>query len=245
MIFSDDRIKESETLVRILKTHLLFNDFNYCFPPESNKILYGLGFLFFNDESDKNYATEGLLYARNSSLHLVIWPSLAGPADVHHSITNNNHPPPARLAHNISQIFEKDDRFTGKLREIFLDHFDRFDEAMRDNNVPHTLKQTIFRICLRMRQRYFYWKQVQLYNGDYEAAKIRMLRTYCNAARQNHVRQFRLIYSLQENKIKNFCDVSEELEMYRNIITKYAPTRSTFFSWLRSDNRIFSWCWLW
>lgn len=62
---------------------------------------------------------------------------------------------PAKLAHNVFQKFKKNDRFTGKPGENILNYFDSYDEAMRDHNVSHGLKNTIFPIWLKMMQRYF------------------------------------------------------------------------------------------
>lgn len=120
----------------------------------------------------------------------MIWPYLSGPANFYYFSNNNNQASPAKLAHNISQIFKNDDRFTGNFGGNILDYIDSNDEAMRDYSVPYVLKTNFLTVFSRMKQRYFYREQVQPYTLSCEAAKVRILKTYCKATWKYRVRQY-------------------------------------------------------
>lgn len=105
----------------------MLKEFEYTQHPESNKIIYGIDFSFLENNDDSDYALQVLANIRGGAPNSA---QVTAP-DFHAYVANLGweQEDERRLAHYISQRFEKDYKFTGKLGESLWESFNNYEEA--------------------------------------------------------------------------------------------------------------------
>lgn len=220
MLYCDEIIRGPTTLFRLLRDYLVLKGFRYRQHPDTNKLTYGLAVSFFTCEEDREYALQQLKSLRAH-------PGAAEPrANVEVPVVHN----PAReqenerrIAHNMSQRFKREEKFSGKLGEDILEYLKTYEEACMDYKLSEPQVLQYLHNLFDGESKRFYREKVAPSANNYGQAKNFLVRNYSSPSRQNRIRQFLQGLTLKGIIEKESCDTSEALERLRETITKYAP----------------------
>lgn len=221
LLYSEDVIRAPTILFRLLRDYIVLKGFEYTQHPANNRIIYGIAFSFFDNGDDSDFALQRLASIRGGAPNA----AQVAPPVLHAPVANlaREQEDERRLAHNISQRFKKDDKFTGKLGENLQDFLNNYEEACIDYSFTPEQKLKYLHNLFEGEAKAFYREHVFTVCHSYPEACNTLLAKFNNISRQIRVRQYLQSLSLNAIVSKESCDVSEGLEKLRNTIVKFAP----------------------
>lgn len=127
------------------------------------------------------------------------------------------------IAHNISQRFQKEGKFSGKLRENLNECLANYDEACADYGLNEEQKLKFVHNLFDGEAKQFFRNYVQPSSTRYQVVAQKMIAELNNITRQNRVRLYLQGLKLPAVIQKENCDVTDSLGKFRTTITRYAP----------------------
>ena len=219
-MFSRMNLTGPTTIYRILRDYLVLNGFQYSAHPQTSHraISMGIAHSLLEYDEDKNVAYQN-------------WATRVGHPDNSHTTNNDgNHQgrnqngmEERHIAHNLSNRFRKDDKFTGKLGEDIDEFIANYDDAVSDFALSGIQQLKYFHLVFDGEAKQFYRRNIANKADSYEIACSLMRNEYNSFTRQNHVRKFLQGLRLQAIMDKKNCSPNEALEELRSQISKFAP----------------------